>query len=292
MKSGTKTVICLLGSFALAAGVRAVVNEEAADNNTDGNPFKVIVERNVFDLRPPPPPASATASNTPPPNVKLTGIATILGKKQALFMVQEAATPGKGPNKELSYILTEGQREGAVEVVEINEKANTVRIKNDGNISLLTFETPKLPTAAAMPTSLGLGAPNAGGARPNYVTPQTTGTIPAPTGYGQAAGVNNGTATANGLTQIPLRTVRTDTTTQTQDAGLSREANMVLMEAERERTKDLTSAGLVPPLPPTPLTQGGTGGGSAPSVPTPPQPKSLPRQVSPPTLAPPPIPGR
>src|SRR4051812_47174959 len=105
MKRGMKTTVCLLGSVALATGVQAIVNEPV-----DSNPYHAIVERNVFDLKPPPPPTPpVTVTNTPPPNVKLTGITTILGNKRALFMVQEASVPGKPANKEESYILTEGQ---------------------------------------------------------------------------------------------------------------------------------------------------------------------------------------
>jgi hypothetical protein len=275
MKCSGKTVICLLGSFALATGVQAVVNEEAADNTADnasGNPYKVIVERNVFDLRPPPPPVSQQATNTPPPNIKLTGITTILGKKQALFMVQEPAPPGKPANKEESYILTEGQRQGVIEVIEINEKDFKVRIKNDGNISLLTFETVKLPNAAAgAPPSPAGGIPH-----PNFITPQAANAYqPAtynPNATAGAAAANPG----NGLSQIPLRSVRPTTPTQpTQE--LSREEQIIMMEAQREANKNNPN---FPPLPPTPLTPGN-------DTPAPPSP-TVPRR---PGLSLPPPPG-
>src|SRR5690348_6027189 len=117
MKRGIITTCCLFGCVALTTSVRAIVAE-----STDGNHYHAIVERNVFDLKAPPPPVTAApVTNTPPPNVKLTGITTILGNKRALFMVQEAPVGGK-PQKEESYILTEGQRQGALEVLEINDK--------------------------------------------------------------------------------------------------------------------------------------------------------------------------
>src|SRR4051794_36404005 len=144
MKRGIKTTFCLFGCVALTASVRGIVQEA-----TDGNPYHAIVERNVFDLKAPAPPApTSTVTNTPPPNVKLTGLTTILGNKRALFMVQEAPVGGK-PQKEESYILTEGQRQGALEVLEINEKTETVKVSNDGTVSVLTFEKVKLPNVQA-----------------------------------------------------------------------------------------------------------------------------------------------
>src|SRR5438445_5556396 len=120
MKRGAKKFVCLAGSLALAIGTRAAVNETDASN-----PFSAIVERNVFALKdPPPPPPLEVKTNTPPPNIRLTGITTIFGtsNKRALFMVQEIGIPGKPIGKEESYILTEGQRQGAIEVLEIDEK--------------------------------------------------------------------------------------------------------------------------------------------------------------------------
>src|SRR5690349_11660904 len=128
MKRVGKKAMVVFGSLVLTSTVQAAVNEEAPST---GNPYNVIIERNIFDLREPTPPPSTQPTNTPPPNVKLTGITTILGKKQALFMVQEPAMPGKPPSKEESYIIVEGQRQGVIEVVEINlnQKSPNVKIK-------------------------------------------------------------------------------------------------------------------------------------------------------------------
>ncbi len=60
------------------------------------NPYLGIVRRNAFDLRPPPPsspPQTAVPSSI---EVFLTGISTLLKKKQVLLQIVEK-TPGKKP---------------------------------------------------------------------------------------------------------------------------------------------------------------------------------------------------
>ena len=273
MKSGAKTVVCVLGSLAVTAAAHAIVNDGGADN---GNPYRVIIERNVFDLKGPPPPVSIVPTNAPPPNVKLTGISSILGKKQALFMVQKLGIPGKSPNTDVPYIITEGERQDTVEVLEINEKAATVKIKNDGTVSVLTFEKLNLPSTPGMGVPPGLpgpggpGGPGGGVPRmPNYVMPAQ----PAPinqqaANYGNAGGYNPSIANAvnnnNGLTTIPTRTLRTSPDTQAQEQQLSPEQAAVLAELQREVASQ-APAGSLPPFPPPPPSiqnlqnPGGTG---------------------------------
>ena len=294
MKCGAKKFVFLAGSLALAIGSQAAVND------TTTNPFNAIVDRNVFALKdPPPPPVQETKTNTPPPNIKLTGITTIFGtsNKRALFMVQEIGIPGKPASKEESYILTEGQRQGAIEVVEIDEKHNSFKIKNDGNEAVLTLdEKAKLPSAPAVPgfgAPLPGGAPGAGGLPhlPTFVPP-TAGVRPA----GSISPLNNGslnnslqsaspvslygggntaasavgsTAVNNGAAnvELPLRTIRTDPAATPAPSGpaLSPEEQIIMMEAQREANKNNPR---FPPLPPTPLTpvlqQEQNGGGEPP----------------------------
>jgi hypothetical protein len=220
MKRSLKTTVCLLGCFVLTARVRAVVNE-----TTQTNTYCIIAERNVFGLKPPtPPPAPAPVAPPPPANVRLTGITSILGDKRALFLVQESPTRGKS-QKEESYILTEGQRQGVLEVLEINEQSGKVKIKNDGNVSVVTFDTIKLPSAP-------VGAP----ASPVEGVP-----VPPVPNAAAAQPVANQTALPGGI----LRRPRTEPDTQ-----LSPEAQAILVEEERERTRSQVEAGRMPPLPP------------------------------------------
>jgi hypothetical protein len=245
MKSGAKTVVCVLGSLAVTAAAHAIVNDEGADN---GNPYKVIIERNVFDLKAPTPAVSIVPTNAPPPNVKLTGITSILGKRQALFLVQKLGIPGKTPNTDVPYIITEGERQDTVEVLEINEKAETVKIKNEGNVSVLKFEKLNLPSTpgAGVPPGLpGPGGPGGGVPRmPNYVMPAQ----PAPINQ-QAANYGNAGGYNPGQTTIPTRTLRTSQDAQA-EPELSQEQAALLLELQREATRDAVAAGKLPPLPP------------------------------------------
>ena len=80
----------------------------------------------------------------------LTGITTILGNKRALLKVQFPPKPPQ-PAKEQSYILTEGQRDGSIEVLEINEKTASVKVDNSGTVMEITFEKPSPTPPASTP---------------------------------------------------------------------------------------------------------------------------------------------
>src|SRR5262249_22165214 len=71
----------------------------------------------------------------------------ILGNKRALMNVQ---VPGKTAQP---LILAEGQREGEIEVLEIDEKAGIVKLHQSGQAVSLNFEKngAKLPAAAPVP---------------------------------------------------------------------------------------------------------------------------------------------
>jgi len=119
-------------AFGLSLGTTALVAD------TSGNPYLGIAGRNVFRLNPPQPPHT----NLPPallPKVKAVGITTILGDKLALLKVYLPAMPPE-PAKEVTCILTVGQREGPVEVLEIDEKAGSAKVNNSGTVMVLTLE--------------------------------------------------------------------------------------------------------------------------------------------------------
>jgi len=121
--------------------------------------FQTIPQRNVFGLKEP---AKVIVSDSPPqlPKIILTGITTILGRKLALLKVRPLGPAGVAADasKEISLILTEGQREAEVEVLQIDERAGSVRVKNTGTIMTLTFEKdgPRLPSTSA---GVGPGIP-------------------------------------------------------------------------------------------------------------------------------------
>jgi hypothetical protein len=100
------------------------------------NPYENIPLRNMFNLvshkpEPPEPPAVIK----PAPEYKLAGIAGFGSNKWALI---SRAYPGKPPEQ---FILRDGEREGALEVLRVDEVANVVRLHNDGSIVELTFST-------------------------------------------------------------------------------------------------------------------------------------------------------
>jgi hypothetical protein len=160
------------------------------------NPYGGIVDRNVFGLKPPvtTSAADAEANKLPPPKITLAGIATILGKKQALMTAQLPAKPGETP-KLSTYMLVEGQQDGEIEVLAIDEKAGVVKVKNHGTVQSLNFEKDgaKLPNTPAPAVALppggvpGLPVPpplaTPGGIRPTSVNPafSPTGTRTIPT---------------------------------------------------------------------------------------------------------------
>ena len=105
---------------------------------TSGNPYLVITGRNVFDLRPQQTPVP-TVPEVLLPKVTPLGITTILPGKRVLLKVYFPSRPPE-PAKEVSCILTVGQREGPIEVLAIDETAASVKVNNSGTIMVLTLD--------------------------------------------------------------------------------------------------------------------------------------------------------
>jgi hypothetical protein len=256
---------------------------------TADNPYQGIVDRNVFGLKAPPAPVDPTELNKPqPPKITLTGITTILGNKRVLFKIQQPARPPE-PAKEQSFIMTEGQREGQIEVMEIDVKAGAIKFNNYGSVMTLTMEKdgaklPNTPPAAAgaPPTAVGF-APQPG-QQPN----------PGVTGFGGGA---------PGFKSIPERTVRSPGANNNNNPGLSTgypagagivqqqqqpqyspEEATLMMEVERQRLKN-RGDGLADLMPPTELTP-------SPNSPAPtlPGPTTTPRHTVPRAPSLPPLP--
>jgi hypothetical protein len=178
MTRGQISLVCTLGIL-----LSGMASASAANS---ANPYQSIVDRNVFALKPPPPPPDPALLNKPPPGkITLTGITTILGNKRALLKVAVPAKPPQ-PAKDDSYILAEGQRDGTVEILAIDEKAGSVKVNNAGDIVVLTFEKDGAkPNPAAHAPAPGVIPP-----------PPMAGSIPAP------PGVSGG---PQGLKTIPTR---------------------------------------------------------------------------------------
>ena len=252
-------LLAVLGIYLVAPHASALTGE---------SPYSAIVGRNVFGLKPPtrvevaPPPPAAAATT-----VKLQGFCTILDRRQVLLKVMTAARPPE-PAKEKCYTWSEGQGEDDIEVLEINAVAGTVRIKNhDSTISLdMKVDAERPAVGAALP----------GPTVPAPVSPQLPGQVPAAGGLPVAPG--------SGVPRtIPTRSLRTSAT---EGAGLGAaatpgwgsanrqplpapaqaaspndastlpyEAQIALIEIQRERTKEAVQAGKLPPLPPITFPQ-------------------------------------
>ena len=261
MMRAEKALIWTLGGLICCTGATATTGESS------NNPYQGIVARNLFGLKPPPALPSPEDTKPPPPSIILTGIMTGFGGKRALFKTTPPATKPGEQVKEQSYMLSEGQRDGEIEVLEIAEQEPGtwyVKVKNFGTITNLTFEKngaklaaapppPGINPATGIPTPVQTGAPNpftpagaAGGFNkglpPRSIRVPTTGgaqiapptgSTPQPaTGFAPAP-----TPSINPSTQVPVRP----------QAALTREQDAVLTELERDQHRNDMISELLPP---------------------------------------------
>jgi len=182
MKTPGKWVVGMVVGVAFATGVQAVVPGSTGQN------YNAIAQRNLFGLKEPPP--RQEPPPTPPPalpKVILTGLTDILGFQVAFLKVQYPAKPGE-PAKEQSLTLKEGERDGDIEVVDIDLRAETVQVKNSGTLMPVTFD--KLPptpapapaTVSNMSSNPGMVAPTVPNLATNPFSPSNlAGRRPIPT---------------------------------------------------------------------------------------------------------------
>ena len=188
-------IVCGLSAIATALTVHGVPNGK----------YQAIVERNVFRLKDPPQQIEVPTNNPPAgPKLFLTGITTILGNKLAMMQANFPGGPGQ-PARQEAIMLSEGQRDGGIEVRRIDEVNKTVEVDNSGTIMPLTFEKDGLKTTAApVPTNTApVPAPGAAvSAAPQPATVSTNTLLPpvpypAPrVGVGRTLRLPNATAPA------------------------------------------------------------------------------------------------
>jgi hypothetical protein len=223
----------------------------------EGNPYVSIAGRNVFALKPPSLPSPAnTQPVTPPAGIELQGFTTILGRPQVLLKVKIPPKPPE-PAKDRSLVMDIGQREGDVEVLEMDTRAGVVKLKNQGNsISLNLKENAAKPAAGPALAAPAMLPP------PGAIPPPATSALPSASPGGASVspfGGSSSTPNANPRANLPTRSIRsTGANTGANVQGgqgepndnLSVEARFALIEIERERTKAAVDAGRLPPLPP------------------------------------------
>lgn len=162
---------CLARIAALGLALGSLRADSSATNAAGPaeNPFKLISSRNAFGIRPPAPPPEETPPPPPPPppsNVFLTGIARWGGKPTVYLQVNP-----QGSNTPNFLELEEGGAQDDIKVLEINEKAETVRIVNAGQEVILNFKDNGLKAAAAPAPQPGVAIPNRAPSAPNLPTP-------------------------------------------------------------------------------------------------------------------------
>jgi hypothetical protein len=279
MKSGT--IKGLLGA-AMVAGFSFSALAEIKEN-----PYQVIIDRNPFNLRPiPPPPAPPAETNAPaepPPEIKLTGITTLLGTPKVFLQLEDKKT------KKPSFLtMAEGDSENGVTIVHIDPENLKVRVKNGDAETTLDFKNNGVkPSAGAVATAGGVPPP--GGVMPLQVPPIVP-TVPG----AQAAAANTGRAIVAGGTPsaapgynpaaanpyaggVPPRPVRTDNLAIVAGGGgqvynpnpqptaappptYNRQEAEAIMELTRQKLQQQEQAGRVQPgqppaalIPPTAL---------------------------------------
>ena len=214
MKRAGKFAVCF------AAGLLLHASLQAQDAVLPGNPYAVVVARNIFGLNPVIIDTNPPAPPEPPVKIVPNGIMSILGQLQVLFKV--AAKPG---GKDASYMLTEGQRQDDIEVVKINAKAATVTFNNHGIVQDLPLvvtqpgSTPVVaPTFAPPSAAPGFAPAAAGGANPG-VNPFTSrfgnrGARPGNNMPGTSGGSNGNNpglgSDTSGLRTVPTRGANTE----------------------------------------------------------------------------------
>jgi hypothetical protein len=249
------------------------------------NAYHVVVERNPFGLSPPK--TNAAVTNILPPvkvDIKFTGITSDSSGKKAWLVVPPP--PNNRTANQQYLTMREQETQGDIQVLEIDDKENTVKIVNAGTTTVLTFKDNGFttPTAAAMPGNplLQRGVPGqlpVPGTLPIPGSLPAPGIVPAPTAPGiKTAGVaptgipaNDALAARYGLQNatpgnmttiapvrtIPTRNVRTPSMApqaQTQEASVDPVVQRLMMEAQAEEARRRGEN--FPPLPPLP---GGAG---------------------------------
>jgi hypothetical protein len=162
----------LLGSISLATASAAggppafptLPVEQPADS---GNPYTVIIDRNVFRLNTPPP-AHDPAQDAPPPDlpkVVFNGFEKIGDDWKALLAVHSKNSTGDKSQPSESadyYVMSSGEKDGPVELVRMHTVVGdeSIDIINSGTAMTLTLKKDGYVPTAAPPPAAGVGPRN------------------------------------------------------------------------------------------------------------------------------------
>jgi hypothetical protein len=256
MKRLGKIVVCLASGLVLNAGAHA------DDSVLPNNPYAPIVVRNMFGLNPPPTNDVNATQTDPPPKIIPNGIMSIFGKWQVLFKVAVPAKSGQ-PAKDDSYILSEGQRQDEIEVLQIDEVNSLVTFNNHGTVQELPLVKANAPAGSTPAPGPGrpflaqnLTAPNSGpgGGIPGRFSgrPGSPGAPPNRGPGNSSANFNNGMGGGLPLTTVPTGAGFSSQTSQQSQSALTPEENMLIVAAQHLKAQQEGSV-TAPIFPPTPF---------------------------------------
>src|SRR5271168_44531 len=140
----------LLGQIIVGVGAAFLISAAWADDLAmSGNPYDSIIARNMFSLVPMP--TNNPADEKPPdPPAKITpnGIMSLFGQLQVLFKVATPPKPGQPP-QDLSYVMSEGDRQDGIAVNKIDEEAGVITFDNHGIIQQLPLKATTASSGSA-----------------------------------------------------------------------------------------------------------------------------------------------
>src|SRR5262245_36097874 len=118
----------------------------AERSGVTANPYQPIIDRNVFGLRVVERvEVVVTPPSVVPPKVSLIGITTVLTSKRAILRVLFPANQAS-PAVDRCLILAEGQREGEIEIIKIDETAGSVALTYVSELRTVAFEPQASPS--------------------------------------------------------------------------------------------------------------------------------------------------
>jgi hypothetical protein len=121
----------------------------ATSRAADTNPYARIWERNSFGLKAPPAPEIVPVEAPKAVDkITLTGFITLLDQPRATFQRQVNGGP------QSLFSLAEGEKNEVVELLKIDEQADTVTIRRNGEIETMTFGLAAPTGPAAAPPGL------------------------------------------------------------------------------------------------------------------------------------------
>ena len=238
----------------------------AARASQDANPYLAIAGHNSFGLSPLPTP-SVQDPKTPPPEITLNGLMTIFGDKRALFKVRARS------GEEKSCILSEGQRDGDIELLSVDMKEDAITVNNHGVIQKITIcKTAILPMIENKVAANGGINPTSNG---NSKFSSNQNQTPAPefqNANGQPGAFQSGyqVGAANSKTASSVGNNTTGNDNQNSDGSNPAAENSSapvdpwwirgskMVEQSRVQSADAVANGTASPLPLTPLTPPGT----------------------------------